>query len=184
MNVFDFDKTIYKNDSSIDFYIFSLIRHPSIIKYLPYQKLALLKFLFGVISKTKMKESFYCFFKGIKDIDKEVELFWNKNSKKINQWYLDMKKDDDVIISASPTFHLKPICKKLGIKVIIASEVDKKTGKYTGLNCWGEEKVNRFRSLYENTTPERFYSDSYSDSPMAKISKKAFIVKGNKIIPW
>ena len=39
------------------------------------------------------------------------------------------KKDDDVIISASPEFLLKPICKKINIKYLIASNVDKNSRK-------------------------------------------------------
>ena len=31
---------------------------------------------------------------------------------------------------------------------------------------------------------EEFYSDSKSDTPMAEISKKAFLVDGNKIYIW
>lgn len=184
MNVYDFDKTIYKSDSSIDFYLFCLFRHPSIIKYLPFQLNALTMFLTGKITKTKMKEVFYRYFEGIDDIDNEVNLFWENNFDKINKWYIDVKKDDDVIISASPHFFLKPVCGRLGVSNLIASNVDKKSGKYIGKNCWGEEKLKRFKERFNNIRPENFYSDSYCDEPMAKISKNAYIVRGSKIKPW
>ena len=32
MNVYDFDKTIYDGDSSVDFYKFSLKRHPKLAR--------------------------------------------------------------------------------------------------------------------------------------------------------
>lgn len=35
-----------------------------------------------------------------------------------------------------------------------------------------------------NIIINEFYSDSYSDEPMAKIAKKAFMVKKDKIYPW
>ena len=37
MNGYDFDKTIYDGDSTIDFYIYSLKRNITLIRYLPIQ---------------------------------------------------------------------------------------------------------------------------------------------------
>ena len=88
-----------------------------------------------------------------------------------------------MIISASPEFLLKPICKKLGIKYLIASRVDPSTGMYLGENCYGEEKVRRFKKQFD-TKPEEFYSDSLSDAPMANIAEKAFLVDDDILIPW
>ena len=116
--------------------------------------------------------------------EEDIKAFWEKNSLKIKKFYLEQKKSDDVIISASPRFLLEPVCHSLGIRNLICSEVDVKTGKFDGLNCWGEEKVVRFRKVFGNVSPEEFYSDSLSDTPMAKISKTAFIVKGEEILPW
>ena len=79
---------------------------------------------------------------------------------------------------------LKPICEKLGIKHLIASRVDPKTGKYSGENCHGKEKVRRFYEIFGKTEVDEFYSDSHSDEPMAKIAKKAFLVKGEAVSPW
>ena len=33
MNVYDFDKTIYNGDSTRDFYLYSLIKHPEMLTY-------------------------------------------------------------------------------------------------------------------------------------------------------
>lgn len=35
VNLYDFDNTIYKGDSSTDFFFFSLMKYPKIIKYFP-----------------------------------------------------------------------------------------------------------------------------------------------------
>ena len=96
----------------------------------------------------------------------------------------DRQNVDDVIISASPTFLLEPICKRLHINYLIASEVDKYTGKYDGTNCYGVEKVKRFNKIFPNSSIDNFYSDSLSDTPLAKLSKHAFLVSNNKIINW
>ena len=92
--------------------------------------------------------------------------------------------DDDVIISASPEFLLKPVCKRLKIKNLMASKVDMHSGKYSGVNCHGKEKVKRFYEAFPNGKIDNFYSDSYSDSPLAEIAEKAFMVDGDKVEGW
>ena len=182
MNVYDFDKTIYDGDSSIDFYLFSLKKNPLIAALLPYQAAAMLLYKLKIISKTKMKECFYKYFKFFSNIEDEIEIFWNKNESKMKKWYLnDKKKDDDVIISASPEFLLAPICKRLEIIHLLGSVVDKKNGAYTGLNCYGAEKVRRFYEIFGTVGIEEFYSDSLSDSPLAEISSQSFLVTGDNL---
>ena len=184
MNVYDFDKTIYKSDSTADFYLFSLRRHPKILALLPSLLKAYLRFyIFRKGSKTEFKEKMMRFVTKVK-MEKDLEDFWKTHKRKIKNFYLEQKQDDDVIISASPRFLLEPICRELGIRHLLASEVSPKTGEFSGLNCHGEEKVRRFRKVFQNTKIDEFYSDSYSDTPLAIISTTAFIVKGDKINPW
>lgn len=183
MNVYDFDGTIYDGDSAIDFYFFCLKRHPLIIRKLPRQFLGFFKYKLKKVTKEKFKEDFYSYFKCLKNIDEEVKVFWNRKNKKIKKWYLEQKTKNDLIISASPEFFLKPICHKLNIN-LLASRVNKKNGKYESLNCYGEEKVLRFKNSYRDKIINNFYTDSKSDFPLVKISKKAFLVEKNKIIDW
>ena len=133
-------------------------------------------------SKTQFKETMYRFLRYC-DADKDVKDFWETHISKVKGWYLNQKKSDDVIISASPEFLLNPCGEKLGFNVI-ASRVDKKSGKYDGENCYYNEKVNRYRESYSTAVIDEFYSDHYSDEPLANISKKAFIVDKNTIIDW
>lgn len=98
-------------------------------------------------------------------------------------FYKSIRRDDDLIISASPEFLLKPLEELLHIRVI-ASRVSPVDGKTTGENCYHEEKVRRFRELYPDDRIEEFYSDSYSDEPLALLAEKAFIVDGETLIPW
>jgi len=183
MNVYDFDKTIYDGDSSFDFYFHNLKRHWILALLWPIQAVAALRYKLKLIDKTSMKQTFYGYFKWIDDIDIEVELFWEKNQSKIKNFYASTHRDDDVIISASPEFMLKPICQKLNV-TLIASVVDPKTGTYTGKNCFGEEKVPRFRTKFPDATIETFYSDSLSDTPLAKIANEAVLVTGDRLDPW
>lgn len=183
MNVYDFDGTIYHGDSSVDFYFFMIKKKPIILKLLPEFLFSVMQYKIGAINKTKMKQIFYKQLTLIKDneIDKFVKLFWKTHKKNIYTYYLKQKKDDDVIISASPVFLLKPICKELKVKYLLASRVSKNTGIYSGLNCYGEEKVNRFFKKFPELKKvkkpiDNFYTDSKADMPLALISKKAYKV--------
>ena len=68
MNIYDFDKTIYKYDSSIRFFLYAISRKPVIIFLLPYQIWAYLLYKFHFITKERFKEIYFSFLKnfGIK----------------------------------------------------------------------------------------------------------------------
>ena len=180
MNVYDFDGTIYRGDSTINFYLFCTRKNPLLIRYLPRQMLMLFLFLIKKISKNKFKEEFFCFLNGIKDVDNLVSLFWKENRSKIYSWYLNQCQEEDVIISASPEFLLRPELSA----AVIASPIHPKTGKMEGENCYGEEKVRRFRSLFGDAQIDEFYSDTLSDEPMARQAKRSFIVCKGKPEAW
>lgn len=183
MNVYDFDKTIYDGDSTVNFYKFCIRKRPSILKYLPMQLWAFFMYFIKVYDKTTMKQNFYRFLQGIDDVDLLLEKFWEKNMPKIKPWYIEQKRHDDVIISASPEFLLEIPCNILKVKMM-ASRVCKKTGKYDGANCHGSEKVSRFYKEFSNGKIDEFYSDSYSDTPLAEIADKSYMVDKNKIFSW
>ncbi len=187
MNTFDFDKTIYNGDSTTHFVMYLARRHPRVIFSLVGSLGAVMRYKTGKISKTAMKERLYKAFAYVPDMESEVERFWKTHIKRIEPWYLEIKKPDDVIISASPEFLLEIPKREVGFGTLIASRVDMHTGKYDGLNCYGEEKPRRFAERFGEgweTLSDTFYSDSYSDDPMAKISKKAYLIKKHKPTEW
>lgn len=184
MNVYDFDKTIYRNDSSVDLFCYLCKRHPRMMLDLPRMAFAAAAYLCHFISKTKMKEIFYASFRHVSDIEKEVEAFWQEHADNIFSWYPLQQREDDLIISASPEFSIRVACRKLGIQHYLASRVDAVSGKTQGLNCYGEEKVKRFKQAYPHEKIEKFYSDSYSDAPLAFLAKEAFLVRQGKVEKW
>lgn len=183
MNVYDFDGTIYAGDSTVDFFMFALKRKPALIRYVPKQAWGFLLYGFKRISKTELKEYFFSFLSGI-DAEKLTEDFWDQNRYKIYKWYLDQQQSGDIIISASPRFLLQPICNRLKIRHLIASEVDPETGLFSGKNCRGQEKAQRLAAEYSVTCIDSFYSDSRSDLPLAKIAEKAYLVKKGIVSEW
>lgn len=184
MNVYDFDGTIYRGDSTVDFYFFILRRHPSVISVLPKQILAMAKHKLGKISLTEAKEAFFAFLPMIGDISAEAELFCERSQNKIMPWYREKQQADDIIISASPEFLLKGFCRILGGVRLTASEVDPKSGRFQSENCKGEEKVKRFKRAYGSEKIEEFYSDSHSDLPMARLAESAYLVKKGRPYKW
>lgn len=182
MNVYDFDDTIYSGDSTRDFYGFCIRKKPIAVFKFPLMTAIL--YIMGRKQKQEFKSKFYSFLTFFDNVDEVVSEFWEQQDKNIKKWYREKHKEDDVIISASPDFLLRPECEKLGIKNLIASEVDKKRGICTGINCWGEEKVSRFEEMFKAEDIDEFYSDSLSDAPMAGLAKQAYIVRGESLILW
>lgn len=184
LNVYDFDNTIYDGDSSVDFYVFCLKRHPSILGCFPKQVWGAILYGMGRITKVRFKETFFCFLQKLENIDKEVELFWDGKEERIKGWYHKRKGSDDLVISASPFFLLNCICDRLHIKYLIASPVNSRTGKFEGNNCYGEEKVTAYLRMFPDSKIDEFYTDSVSDAPLAAFAYKSFLVKKDKIILW
>lgn len=182
MNVYDFDNTIIRGDSTALFYMYCLRRTPRMVLRLP----ALAWGALFVLKKDKQrfKQDMFAFLRDLKDPEGQVERFWDKNLPRVKPYYLSLKRTDDVVISASPEFLVRPAMERLGVKQVLASPVDIRTGLYQGANCHGEEKVRRWKQAFPDARIGKFYSDSHSDDPLARLADKAYLVKGNALLPW
>ena len=184
MNVYDFDRTISVQDSTVCFVRYCARRYPRVLLTLPGTGIAAIGMALRIISKTRFKQYMFRFLRLVPDVDAAVGDFWRSGACPICKWYTDAHRDDDIVISASPEFLLRPICEKMGITALIASPVDPKTGQYSGKNCSGKEKVRRFRAVYGDAAVEAFYSDSLHDTPMAELAADAYLIRGGKPTPW
>lgn len=179
---YDFDKTIFDGDSFTRFYLFTLIRRPFLFFILPLYIVPFILFLFKRIGKKEIKQLLMINLLFYKNREKILNKFWDKNFIHIKKWYIEQKKESDIIISASPTFLVKAACDRLGIKTVIATELNLYTLKVTGKNCYGIEKVNRFEEVFgKELVLDAFYSDSLSDLPMMQKSKKGILVTKNTL---
>ena len=184
MNVYDFDNTILRGDSTARFVAYCIRHYPSIWPDLPAQAVNGLLFLLKLRKKQAFKQRMLGFLARIPDVDGAVEAFWEKNFCRVKPFYGQVQRPDDLVISASPEFLILPACRRLGIAQVMGSPVDKRTGAFSGPNCHGAEKVRRFYERYPGGEIGDFYSDSYSDDPLARIAKRAFLVRGDAILPW
>ena len=183
INLYDFDGTIYDGDSTVDFIKYTFRKYPKSLLHIPVIIWNALLYVLHIQGKTRMKEKFYAIFTYIDDIDTHLENFWNSHEKNIMKYYLDKKDHSkDIIISASPEFLLKPISKRLKVKYLIASRVDKQTGKTTGYNCHDIEKVKRLNEVFDDYLVEETYTDSIkSDTPILMLANRQYLVKHNKV---
>ncbi|MGY3015337.1 HAD superfamily hydrolase (TIGR01490 family) [Pseudomonas sp. TE6283] len=85
--------------------------------------------------------------------------------------------DQLVIITATNRFVTAPIARRLGVRVLLATECETQDGRYTGrstdIPCFREGKVTRLaRWMLENgfdLEDSYFYSDSLNDVPLLEV---------------
>jgi len=81
-----------------------------------------------------------------------------------------------VLVSASPTLYLAPWAAQAGFDAVLATELDYRDGRFTGRlsgpNCWGPEKVRRLRQWFGSDQPRVFYAygDSRGDREMLALA--------------
>ena len=73
MNVYDFDKTIYRGDSTVDFWRHCLRRYPGAARALPGTLAKALAFRQGNCSREQFKERFYQFLRFVPEAAQEAE---------------------------------------------------------------------------------------------------------------
>ena len=185
MNIYDFDNTIYNGNTNVDLILYSLVRHPfkvskSLILTLP----LFIGYKLKKVTFIKLKETMLSFLFKINNLDEYLDCFVDKKMKNIKKWYLDNKKDNDTVMSASCEIWIIKFCNKLNIKNVISTKTDK-NGKIIGKNCKSEEKIRRFKEMFNDIRVDNAYSDSIKeDKPMFDIAKHAYIVKKNELIKY
>ncbi len=185
MNVYDFDGTIYPTDCTVGFGFWCMNRHPKMwFTFFPKMIKTLILYKMDKIPEYLMQRRLFSYLTLVDDFDVQIEKYWDKNEKKIAPWYLAQKKDDDLIISASPTAIIEPIANRLGVR-FVASEFDIKYGVFTNNLMYAKEKA---RYIIDQGFPmiDNFYSDSLADTPIALLAEKAHFVsdKASKVSDW
>ena len=185
---FDFDGTITKKDTLLEFIKFSKGSFRFYIGFvinLPY----LVAFKLGIISNQSAKEKILRFF--FHDMPEEsFKLLCERFSKSVLPELVRPKALEEiqrlkqnntivVIVSASPENWIKEWTENLQLE-LIASRLQvqdgKLTGKILGKNCHGDEKVNRICEIYDLSSYYivAAYGDSTGDKPMLELAKKAY----------
>jgi len=192
---FDFDGTITKKDTFIDFLVFAFgLRKflKGIFKFSPMLSL----YKIGVLPNYYVKERLFMYFFKEYNIGKFNKLCESYSSR-INQilnvqiiekihWH-KRRGDKVVIISASIENWIQPWANKNHIDYVIGTvpEVknEKLTGKFFTKNCYGIEKINRLLKIFPNRDDFLLYAygDSKGDKELLAFADKSFKITKNCI---
>jgi phosphatidylglycerophosphatase C len=183
----DFDNTITRRDSFVDFLLFAVGIRGLIFSF--YFLIPVLgKFFLHIITNEKAKEKVLSFFfKGMT----EEELFKTGTEYGTKMLPRIIKKDavnrirwhkrqghHVVVISASFDFWLKEWCGSEGVDLICSRmeiENGRVSGKIDGKNCYGGEKVKRIRERFDIENAYIYaYGDSKGDYEMLKLADEPF----------
>lgn len=185
LDLYDFDGTIYDGDSGIDLVLFAIKKKPKVLLSLIGSLGIVLLYLLKIKSKEEMKNKVFSFLKEFPDTDEFVKEFWESHEYKIKDFWKDKKSHkNDIIISASGYFWLKPIADKYKVKDLFATDMNPKTGEVRGNNCHSKEKVKLFKEKYPKAVIREMYTDSINDLPLIEIAETGYLVKGNKIYKY
>lgn len=182
---FDFDGTITRKDTLweiIRFYRGSASLYAGIVQLLP----SLIRFKLKLISAQSMKEQVLEYFFG--EIDFTTfkhccdDFCKNELPKLIRPQALAAIKEHQqsghhvVVVTASAQDWVAPWCRAENIVCLgtqLEVEHHRITGKIQGINCNGEEKVNRIKKAYrlENFNTIYAYGDTSGDLPMLELAQ-------------
>ena len=92
---------------------------------------------------------------------------------------MDRKDSEDIVASGTPAFLMEPVMKRLGLKHLVATDMDRHTGKINGMFAIGPYKIDNFKKFFDIDVIDEFYSDAYSDHYLADVAKKAYVIHDN-----
>jgi len=184
IKVFDFDNTIYRGESSIDFALYMLRYNKRILLFLPDLLWNLISYKLCIVSREKLERRINDAIKVIvRDREELLRLshsFWLRNSHKLDEHILRLIDEEDLIITAGPFFLIDAIKHRLNTRNLICSEVDWERREVSYFN-FGDNKVKRYRELCGEKKIDRFYTDSFNDKAMMDIAERVFIVRNGNI---
>ena len=180
IDVYDFDGTIYDGDSTFDFVLFCLRRHPGVALSLPALAAAGVCLALGRIGLTQFKSVLFGLMSRRFSLTQEARAFWQEERtlRKLGAWFYDRPRDLPIVIaSASPEFELRYAAEILGVKTLIGTRCNMKTGALLSKNCKGAEKIARIREVIGEYEVRAMYTDdAKADGPLLAIAKEKYIV--------
>ena len=181
--VFDFDKTLTYNDTLFGFFVCASktnILFP--LKVGIYFTLMILTKI-KLLSNTKLKElGVLIFLKNKSSSELSSSSVSYKKTIKFNKLFSKYNFNNENIYIVSASFEDYLISIFPDNVTIIGSQITYNQDLVCGLkfNCYNKNKIDALANANVFKISE-FYTDSYSDFPLASISEKIIIVKGDKL---
>mgnify|MGYP000639723447 CR=1 FL=1 len=189
--LFDFDGTITKRDTFIQFILFSEGYLKGIAGSVFFSPFIILYFL-KIVDGTKLKQKLVSFYfkgksekelkdKGNKFIGKLTEENGFRND--ILEQLRGYKEKNAVVcvVSASLDIWIEPFCKKFNIEYLCTGldfRNDVCTGEFKGLNCNNAEKAVRIKGNYNLQSYSKIiaYGNGNGDKEMFELASETFLV--------
>jgi phosphatidylglycerophosphatase C len=188
--IFDFDGTIIKKDSFIEFIRFT---HGSVKLYYCYiyYSLYVILYFLKLYPNNKLKELFFGFFYkglgeeklnklGVEFSTQKIDSFCYEDARRVLQWHKD-KSHDILILTASSDIWIGEWCRRNGFN-LIDTKFEVRNGVYTGkidgINCYGKEKVKRIENLIKDYDFSQTYGYGDSKADLHFLKKTYYIHYG------
>ena len=186
--LFDFDGTITKKDSLIEFIRFAK-GDLSYLSGMLFLSPMLILYKLGIIPNYKAKQLMISyFFKGtdIKEFQsvtrkfslERIDMILRPKAMEKILWHKN-RGDTIVIVSASMKCWLHPWCNRENIE-LVSTELEVKDSKLTGLfstkNCYGAQKEYRVKEIYDLSQYDHIYAygDSSGDRELLELADESF----------
>ncbi len=182
--IFDFDGTLTRKDTFIEFSKYVVGKKKTIITLLLFSPL-LIGMKLHIINNGWLKQSIFSFlYNGMpyKVFKEKGQLFAKEISTFENEQIIKILKEKQtsritiIVISASVYEWVAPWCKKNNIDNIICTNIEVKndmlTGRFSTPNCYGQEKVVRLINTIGDLKKYHItvYGDSNGDRELFKIA--------------
>ena len=185
--VFDFDGTLYKGDSFIDFCKFYYLKKPWRLWFFFIQLGGFLFWKLGLLSSTQFKSLFiqYLFWDSEMEIKRMCQLFWerprNFNETVIERLVFYQKEGYTILVaSASPKLLIEIACLKLHVKHVVGTElIPFKVRHIVMKNCRGPEKFIQVKNAFPEHHLAVAYSDNKDDVELLQQAEQGFWVLGD-----
>ena len=188
IDVYDFDGTIYDGDSTLDFVLFAVRRHPVVLLGLPRIAGAAMKLAAKKIGLTQFKSVLFSEMAEQCDLSVEAGLFWLRpeTRAKLGGWFRSTPRDIPIAIcSASPEFEIRHAAKLLGVDTVIGTRCDTATGQLIGENCKAQEKLRRLEEHFGEYTIRAMYTDdAKADGPLLAAAQEGYILTHGVVAPY
>lgn len=190
--VFDFDGTITRKDTLLEFIKFSKGKRQFYFGFFLFSPL-LVAMKLKLYPNWKAKQKLFSYFYksiSIKLFDEWGNRFSFEIDKIVRPKAMETIKlhkensDKIVIISASIENWIKPWAEKTDVEIVFATkiETDKNgllSGRFLTKNCYGQEKVNRLLEMFPDRKDYKFiaYGDSRGDKELINFADEGFYNK-------
>ena len=185
--VFDFDGTLYKGDSFVDFCAFYYLKKPWRLWFFFIQLGGFLFWKLGLLSSSQFKSLFiqYLFWDSEMEIKRMSQLFWerprNFNEIVIERLVFYQKEGYTILIaSASPKLLIEIACLKLNVKHVVGTELIPYKKRHVVIkNCRGPEKLIQVKRAFPEHHLAVAYSDNKDDLELLHQAEQGFFVLGD-----